>query len=280
MPAPISIDGFKAPSAPEPGPAPMLQWIRIANLVVEERYQRRLHDQGRRNVQRIASAFRWTHFAPVIVAPIEGGMFAIVDGQHRTTAAALCGIDSVPCQVIVADTETQAAAFAAINGNVTKISPMQLHHAAVAAGEPSASLLAQACAIAEVELLRYPIPKHLQKPGQTMAVGAAQRCFAQYGRDTLITALQCVTQTESNNQPGVLSSFVIRALCTVLDKRRDWRDAGEKLFQAFEQIDIASCEDAARLAASQSKGMTTGALLAEALERELAGLMPNREAAE
>lgn len=280
MPAPINIDGFKSPQSPEPGPAPMLQWIRIADLVVDERYQRRLHDQGRRNVQRIAANFRWTHFAPVIVAPVEGGAFAIVDGQHRTTAAALCGIDSVPCQVIVASPETQAAAFAAINGNVTKISPMQLHHAAVAAGEPAAMLLAQACAIAEVELLRYPVPKNLQKAGQTMSVKSVQTCFAQYARETLITALQCMTMTETNHHPGVISGFAVRALCQVLDKHRDWRDAGEALFAAFEEIDIAEAEERSRVAAALRKGATTSVILAELVEAELAQRMPAEEAAE
>lgn len=59
-------------------------------------------------------------FAPIIGAPIEGGQWAIVDGQHRTTAAVLRGIEKVPCQVVQADRIQQAAAFAAVNGSVTK----------------------------------------------------------------------------------------------------------------------------------------------------------------
>lgn len=276
----ITTDGFRAPEASTPGPAPQLQWIKITDLVVDERYQRPLRDQGRRNVQRIANEFKWTHFAPVIVAPIEGGSYAIVDGQHRTTAAKIIGIESVPCQVIYASAETQAAAFAAINGNVTKISPMQLHHAAVAAGDPSAMLLAQACDVAEVELLRYPIQRSLQKAGQTMAVAAAQACFGQYGRDTFIGAMQCMTQTELNNKPGVISKAAIGALCRVLNKRKDWRDDGGNLFAAFERIDIGEMEKAAASSAALRKGETATSLLAERIEAELDGLMPVSEAAE
>jgi hypothetical protein len=110
----------------EPGPAPQLQWIAIGDLVVDTRYQRDLGKTGGKNIVRIAREFEWAKFAPVVVAPIEGGQWAIVDGQHRTTAAALRGITKVPCQVIIADQRKQAAAFAAINANVTEMSPMQV----------------------------------------------------------------------------------------------------------------------------------------------------------
>lgn len=269
---------FRRPETPDVGAAPMLQWVAIADLVVDESYQRPIRDQGRRNVQRIAENFRWARFAPVIVAPVEGGKYAIVDGQHRTTAAALIGIKSVPCQVIIADRETQAAAFVAINGAVTKISRMALHAAAVAAGEPDALLFQQACDIAEVELLRYPVARDQQKPGQTMSVQAAASCFAQFGRDTFITAMQCVTQT-SNNEPGVLTTAVIRALCTVLDRRRDWRDAGSALFDAFDGLDLASLEETARSMAVGVKGATTSTKLIELIEAELSAVMMAQEAA-
>jgi hypothetical protein len=53
------------------------------------------------------------------VAPVEGGQFAIVDGQHRTTAAIRRGQKEVPCQVVQADRAKQAAAYAAVDGNIT-----------------------------------------------------------------------------------------------------------------------------------------------------------------
>jgi ParB-like nuclease domain len=72
-------------------------------------------------------------FAPVVVSPVAGGKFAIIDGQHRTTAATLVGFDSVPCQIVIAAKEEQAAAFKAINGTTTPISIMALHAAALMA---------------------------------------------------------------------------------------------------------------------------------------------------
>jgi hypothetical protein len=64
----------------------------------------------------------WAKFSPVIVAPVEGGMFSIIDGQHRATAAMLRGIEKVPCEIVHIDRARQAEAFAAINGNITRVS--------------------------------------------------------------------------------------------------------------------------------------------------------------
>ena len=99
----LNSSRFSAPTlefAPEP--APILQWIETDRLVVDTEYQREIGRRGATNVIQIAEHFDWSKFAPVIVAPIEGGRFAIVDGQHRTTAAMLRDIKEVPCQVVQA----------------------------------------------------------------------------------------------------------------------------------------------------------------------------------
>lgn len=101
---PISTEGFKsAPVVIDMGPAPKLEWIDISDLVVDDSYQRPIARAGKTNIARIVSNFRWCYFAAVVVSPIEGGKYAIVDGQHRVTAAAILGITSVPCQLILAD---------------------------------------------------------------------------------------------------------------------------------------------------------------------------------
>ena len=133
-----------------PGPAPFLEWIEIEKLVVDSAYQREIGRRGTLNVCQIAENFDWSKFAPVIVAPIEGGQFAIVDGQHRTTAAILRAQKKVPCQVVQADRAKQAAAYAAVNGNVTETTAQQLYHAKVAARDPQALILADVCAAAGV----------------------------------------------------------------------------------------------------------------------------------
>jgi hypothetical protein len=210
---PLSTLRFVTPQSEFlPGPAPFLEWIETDKLVVDLTYQREIGRRGATNVNQIAEQFDWSKFAPVIVAPIEGGQFAIVDGQHRTTAAMLRGQKAVPCQVVQADRARQAAAYAAVNGNITKTTAQQLYHARLAAKDPAVLALAEVCAVAGVEVVRKNLVQSNLKPGQTSAVGALTRCFNIYGRDTLITALQCVTQTADGNA-GFVRATIIEALC-------------------------------------------------------------------
>jgi hypothetical protein len=275
---PISTEGFEKPKSVSAGAAPMLQWLKIADLLIDPAYQRPIVSNGRRNVDRIARAFRWSCFAPVVVSPVEGGKFAIIDGQHRTTAAALVGFDNVPCQVVIAAREEQAAAFKAINGTTTPISRMALHAAALVASEPWAIQLAHVCACASVELLRYPVPADKQAPGQTMSVGAIAECLKRYGEATLITALQCVTQT-ANNQPGALSARTIKALCVVLDGDRERRDSGLALLEAFDAIDLLGIHSASAVDAAVNKVGRVQAM-ADRIQAELSRLLPHKSAAQ
>jgi ParB-like nuclease domain len=270
----ISTENFEKPKSTGAGAVPMLQWLKIADLVVDPAYQRPIIGKGRQNVERIARAFRWSCFAPVVVSPVEGGKFAIIDGQHRTTSAAILGFDSVPCQIVIAGREEQAAAFKAINGITTPISRMALQAAALIAKEPSAVQIAHVCACADVELLRYPVPWDKQSPGQTMAIGAIARCLKQYGDATLITALQCVTQT-SNNQRGALSARTIKALCAVLHADRKRRDGGLALFDAFDSIDLMAIEESSAVDAAVKKIGRVQAI-SDRIHAELSRLFPQK----
>jgi hypothetical protein len=275
---PISTEGFEKPEPGSAGAAPMLQWLKIADLIVDPTYQRPIVGKGRRNVDCIARAFSWACFAPVVVSPVEGGKFAIIDGQHRTTAAALVGFESVPCQIVIAAREEQAAAFKAINGTTTPISRMALHAAALVASEPWAVKLVEVCARADVELLRYPVPVDKQAPGQTMAIGAIAQCLKRCGEETLITALQCVTQT-ANNQPGALSARAIKALCDVLHGDHERRDSGLALLEAFDAIDLIALRSASAVDAAVKKIGRVQAM-ADRIRSELGRLLPHTSAAQ
>lgn len=224
-----------SPQSPfSPGPVPMLTWIPIDKFVVDDIYQREVGRRGRHNVQHIAEHFDWSKFAPVIVAPVEGGLYAIVDGQHRTTAALLRGVEQVPCQVVQADRAQQAAAYAAVNGNITKTTAQQLFYARLAAGDAEAQALAEVCAVGGVEISRRNLVVAKMKIGQTQAVGALTRCLRDYGRETLITALQCITETADGNA-GFVRATIIEGLCEALNGS-PWRDAGEALLRAMDDF--------------------------------------------
>jgi hypothetical protein len=266
---PLSTQRFSFPASEfSPGPAPFLEWIETSKLVVDVSYQREIGRRGAVNVNQIAENFDWSKFAPVIVAPVEGGYFAIVDGQHRTTAAMLRGQETVPCQIVQADRAKQAAAYAAVNGNITKTTAQQLYHAKLAAKDPHALAVAEVCAAAEIEILRKNLVRSEVKKGQTYAVTALSRCLIKYGRDTLITALQCITQTADGNA-GFVRSTIFEALCEVLHHAPEWRDAGEQLLRAMDKFKFADTWD--QIAAGRDKifPATASKMMAERIHKFL-----------
>lgn len=235
------------------GRPPKLEWLAIRDLVVDPEYQRDITNVGRSNVRRIALGFNWSMFAPVIVATAGAGKYAIVDGQHRTTAAAICGIDRVPCCVIEAQRGEQAAAFKAINGNVTKLSSMQLHHAALAAGEARALNISQICARAGVTVLRYPKATNIIAIGETMAVNVIARCIDKFGEETVVAALSSI-KGAGGGIPGVLKAPVIYGTCDVLSDHPEWR--GSRLKAAFAEIYPDAMLEDAVASAARVKGVS------------------------
>lgn len=265
---PVSPAGFTPPATlPQPGSPPMLQWVEVAALRIDDSYQRPIYGAGRSNVRRIAEGFCWSKFAPLIVAPMEGGLFAVIDGQHRATAAALIGIRSVPAVVMLIDQAQQAAAFRAINGQVTQVSKLTLQRAALAGGDPAAAELAEACAAAGVRILPYPVAFERLKPGDTLALKTLRTGLDVHGRATLITALTCITET-SNNNPGVVCAKIIQALLMVLAPNPRWREGGEALLQAFDEIDLEGELDEA-VVTRRPKGVSTADVLAGRLAAKL-----------
>lgn len=218
------------------GELPKLDYIAIEKLVIDPSYQRAILEKGKRNVRRIATEFRWSHFEPVVVAPTGDGRFAIINGQHRATGAALRGLKKVPCAIVTAGRAEQAAAFAAINGNVTAVTPMQIYHAAVAANDPVASAIDKVCRAAGVNVCRYAMGVEHMKPGDTFAAGALKMTYSRFGGPVLQTALACITETGGGN-PGLVRAQLIKALCVVLADAPKWR-GHKNLFASVERLGL------------------------------------------
>jgi hypothetical protein len=248
------------------GRPPKLKWIAISALVIDPDYQRPITETGHRNVRRIAAEFDWIKFAPVVVAAAGGNRFAIVDGQHRTTAAKLIGIDKVPCAIIDAARAQQAMAFRAINGNVTKISSLQHHHAAVVAGDPDALHLTQVCKHAGVAVARYPVPWNEIKAGQTLAPKVTMRALARFGDGPVVAALDAIVHSGDGNA-GMLRGPIIVASARVLAAHREWR--GAALRAAYDTIDLEELLKRASKAAAR----TPGSSVADQLEGSLAAAL-------
>lgn len=265
---PISTEGFKsAPVVIDMGPAPKLEWIDISDLVVDDSYQRPIARAGKTNIARIVSNFRWCYFAAVVVSPIEGGKYAIVDGQHRVTAAAILGITSVPCQLILADRKEQAAAFRAINGVQTAMTPLSLYHAEIVAGVKEALEIANCCECGGVTVVKVPKLATELKPGETLAINTLRQCRKTYGRNTLITALKCITET-SANIPGAVSAVNVNAICWALNLKRAHCEAGGALLDAFDEIDLETLHDLA-VERAKLEGVPRARFLAQLIHEAL-----------
>lgn len=160
------------PIAPASQPAPQLMWVEIADLVIDDRYQRPLNDGNWKAIKRIAKEFRWSRFSPVLVAPVEGGKYAIIDGQHRAHAAAMCGFERIPAMVALVAPEEQALAFIEINTRQIRVGTHAVYRAALIAGEDWAVACRDAVKAAGCELMtRNNIKQADKKPGQVFCVG-------------------------------------------------------------------------------------------------------------
>lgn len=249
------------------GERPELQWLKISRLRIDPRYQRDVSRKGESNILSIATNFAWAKFTPVIVAPAAENLYAIVDGQHRTTAAMLRGFESVPCVIIAADAAAQADAFVAINGSITLMTPLQLHAARLAAGNADAAELAAVCAAAGVTICRYPVPSNKVKPGETLAIGMLRSMLDKFGRDVLVAALSCITKTRRGN-PGMIRAQLVEALCVVLEGLPEWRADLPKLIFRMQTVDFAAELNAARTRSIES-GEKVASHLVEAIGAHL-----------
>lgn len=198
-------------SRSNPGKPVKLDWLPLSALRVDDSYQRDTGARGQRLVRDIASHFEWRKFAPVIVAPAGGNTWAIIDGQHRCTAALSLGYDRVPCAIVEAAPHEQAAIFAAVNGDVVRMNILALYKAALAAHVPWAVKIATACRIAGVTPLTKPTPSQLQGPAQTNAIGRMRRIADTWGAAGLEAVLRVVMAHPLAQVPGFINSAQIDA---------------------------------------------------------------------
>jgi len=191
----LTLDKLTPPPARDPGPEPHQEWLDISLLVIDPEYQREIGKDGRAAIERIAAGFEWSKFSPVIVSPVSLGRYAIIDGQHRTTAALLIGIKQVPCYVIALDRAGQAASFAAINGSVTRITPWHVYRAALAAGEAWALQARSVAEAAGCKLMTSNKSASQKVGGEIYGVTTMREMIERYGPAAVTTALASYKQS-------------------------------------------------------------------------------------
>lgn len=212
-----------------------LEMVPVSRLVIDTTYQRAVSAGSVRNIKRICQKFDWAKFLPVIVT-CDRDTYSIVDGQHRTIAAATIGIQEVPCYVLSCSASEAAAAFAAINGNVTPVQPIDLWFAELAAQEPKAVALQRVLDAAGVKVTRK---KEGHLSGETRSINVLARALEFYGPAVLTTILQCIVETGDGN-PGMITGAVVNGIGRAIRTKPELLANPSKLFDVFDGISIST----------------------------------------
>lgn len=198
------------------GKKPELAWLPVDRLTVDPKYQRDTGTRRSKNlIEKIARDFLWSRFGVVLAVRDpkvgKGGGWFVIDGQHRVEAARLRGdVKTVPAVVLPhATVEAAAADFVAINRDRVAVTPLHIHHAQLAAGDPEAQAIDRACRAAGVTICRYPVPLSHLKAGQTLAVGTIARIVKQRGEAFATKVLKRVGAL-GNHEPGAYGAAAIR----------------------------------------------------------------------
>lgn len=220
----ISIQGEKKVK-PAPQEEPRLEWVRISNLVVDETYQRPLGKRGWARIRKIAGEFDWNKFSPVLLADLGDGNYAIMDGQHRSHAAMLCGFKRVPAMIVQLDREDQARAFISVNTNVTQVTTWQIYRAALAAGEDWATACRDAVEAGGCHLQISNSSSNAKKAGEIYAVRLIEDIAVKKKRPDVVTAvLRALRRYDTENRAALYSDYILNPLLRVVCENESYAD--------------------------------------------------------
>ncbi|MDE4914327.1 hypothetical protein PQI07_27025 [Methylobacterium sp. 092160098-2] len=157
-------------------PMPVFELVDPRDLYVDENYQRGLSERSFALIRRILRAFDWRRFKPPVVTRAADGSLHVIDGQHTAiSAASHPRVDRIPVMVVEAeDRESRAAAFIGHNRDRIAVTPMQIFHASLAAGDQNALLTARTVQKAGARILRAPARNGAYEVGDIVSVRAVQ----------------------------------------------------------------------------------------------------------
>lgn len=183
--------------APPPTAAPVFLDVDPRSLLVEAAYQRDLTPRSLALIRKIAVDWDWRKcHPPVVVMTDEGGL--ILDGQHTAIAAASRhDLPMIPVMLVeAASVAERARAFIGLNTGSQPPTAMNLHHAAVAAGDVTALAIERICTTAGATLVRSAFGGYRWKTGDTVAVSAIGGLLARVGERKAARILGALVQAE------------------------------------------------------------------------------------
>lgn len=202
----------------DPGVAPDLVWVDLDRCRINEVYQRPIERRGWATIRKIAEGFSWARFGAIDVAKADDGTFHIIDGQHRAHAAAMCGIAQVPALVKSLTVQEQAAAFASINGTVTRLTPLQVFRAAMAAKEGWALQCDAYVGEAGCRLMKSNKSSSEKKAGEVFCVSTVRGLIDAGAAASLVAALGGLMQSDGHADPRWFGDQTVKALTWAVHK--------------------------------------------------------------
>jgi hypothetical protein len=195
-------------------PIPTFELVDPRDLYVDENYQRGLSERSFALIRRILRAFDWRRFKPPVVTRTADGKLHVIDGQHTAIAAASHPqVNLIPVMVVHAeDMESRAAAFIGHNRDRISVTPMQIFHASLAAGDQGAVLTARTALKAGARILRAPPKNGAYEIGDIVSVRAVQNLVV----DLNPPKARVVLETLVKGGCAPVSSDAIKACAHVL----------------------------------------------------------------
>lgn len=229
---------------PDPGEIPVLDWIDVALIGVEECYQRPL-DKTR--VENIVRSFSWRSFGALVVVPQPDGSYHATDGQHRLEAAKLHPkVSHVPCCIVTAqDIRSEAGIFVDINKNRKNVNSLELFFAQLTAGDPEAETIHHVCKEAGVRIPKYAGKGF--KVNDCIAIAAIQASIAKHG--TVKTRSFLTLLTKASFAP-ISASHIKATEMLLTDPEFEPHIEPEELAATIRAEGVTSAAEARRFAAT------------------------------
>ncbi|MEP3667795.1 MAG: ParB N-terminal domain-containing protein [Roseibium sp.] len=198
---------------------PELAWVEIDGLQVDDRYQRELGVKNWTRIRKIAQEFRWSRFSPILVAPIEGGGYAIVDGQHRAHAAKMRNIKKVPALIVEMDETEQARSFSWVNDQVTRISAFHIYKAALAAGDAWAVQSRDAVEAAGCKLMTCNKSTNQKKSGEIFTMALVRGMIEKKQAKVVTGGLAALRGYDTTDRVALYSGIILKPWLSALAEK-------------------------------------------------------------
>lgn len=259
----IDTTGYK-PAEVKDQPQPMMIWADIDQLVIDPRYQRDITPKGKAAIQRIANAWDWRKYQPILVAPTDGGKLAVVDGQHRAHAAAVAGLSHIPAMTVAMTLAEQAAGFTAVNRDRVGVDPLSIFRAELAAGIAWAVKAEQVVTQAGCRMARSNPSAPNRKPRVIYFTGLIRKMIANGEAEAITPGLRAITLSASADDLRAYSGAQLAIWLPALATNQ--RFLTLDLPAIYDTLDIDAMMDEARIKTRQTGGSARSMVTAQVIE--------------